>query len=584
MKTASHLTPSNNVEPSLLRPHRWRGTAGEWAYVALMAVITIVAYVLNALTTLKPDDILYSLIPGQEQLPCDTLWDYVRTIPYFYCDTDGRFGNILLRFISSLLDKDFFNVLNTIITVAFLHLMVLLATGRRSVAMLALASLFVLTLMPVPGETMLWMDGSCNYLWSITSTLAVLYFLINYKPRQHRWTTHVLAATAALVAGWMNESTTSGTLLGIMAYYYLNRKRFKGLAITVVVAYAVGVALDFGSPGFWHRFMTDSAVRGDISLMQMLTRRVVNTATKSAHFVTPAIAFVMIAVLVVRRRWRCLAENLVMWTMLGATLMIIALSITTSYRSYTAFAVLSFVMVAVPVMRWLEQRRTARRIITVGALVAAAPMTVVAVRDVYSYKQMDDAVIAAIESAPRQCVLPAAVWPKTSRFVMPVNYINVRPWPHKVFYCYRYDKDLIEFLPHDIYDRWRDTTFASGFVPAPFTLSDSIGTQAMRCDEAPYTLLPVDSLNVRPASQKCYVYYANMAQHLGEQESARRKIMGEFPERMPMTCYYLPHRGHDYIVLPELTDEVERVEMKLKIDGAERTVNLVRQHPNNPEP
>ena len=552
------------------------------AYWGLMAVAAVVVFLFNVFTTLKPDDILYSLIPGHEQERCSTLMDYIRSAPFFYQDTNGRLGDIIERFLTSLAGKPVFNVLNTIVTVLFLHLMVKLGTGRRSLLMLALSIVFVLLLMPMPGETMLWMAGSCNYLWGVTASLAILLTLTRLDANsRHNALTHVAVGIAALLAGWMNESITAGTLLGIAVYYVFNWRRFKGLAITIVVCYAIGVAIDFASPALWERMGNDNALRSDITVTQMLVRRTLNTLTKSAHFITPALAFLLMAVLVVRGRWHRVTGNMLALALLGVTLMIVALAITTSYRSYTAFAVYSFVLVAGLVVRWLEDRCSAvvRRVAVVALLAVAVIPAWKGLGAVKRYKAFDDNVITAIAAAPRQCVLKEAVWPEASRFVFPVNYTNERPWPHKRYYCYYFDKDMIEFLAPATYKRWKSGTFDTGFGPAPFITEPALPTPVLANPDADYALMPIDSLDVLTSTQKCYVTYADMAAHLGAEETARRQLMGEFPSRMPLTCYLMPYGGHTYLVLPELTDEVMQVDMKLIVDGSKLDVAVKRVAP-----
>ena len=167
--TQSAPTDLRGWHPAFTRRH-------DLAYWILLAVACVVFFVMNWLTTLKEDDMAFSLVEGV-WIPVRSLIDVVRSHANLFVDANGRTANLVAALFCGLLGKAAFNVCNTLVFGALAHLLSLLATGRRSLLALSMFLVAVGTCYPVPGETMLWLDGSCNYLWAITLSLALICYL-----------------------------------------------------------------------------------------------------------------------------------------------------------------------------------------------------------------------------------------------------------------------------------------------------------------------------------------------------------------------------------------------------------------------
>ncbi len=555
-------------------------------FALLLVVVAPLFYVLNALTPLKPDDVMYALQMHNLQERIDGWASLLRSQAFHYVDTNGRVSSsFLVQLFCGLLGKPLFNVCNALVAAVFVHLAARLVAGRSgSVVALAMALAFVMTLMPVPGETMLWVSGAVNYLWAATASLALLVWLAGEgSQRRAPWWRHLLVLLLALLAGAMNESVGAGTLLGLAVYFALNRDRFAPLARTALLGYALGVALIFASPAAWQRLSDGGDVNMHMTLAQMLSRRVINTCTKSLHFVTPALVVLGVVVALVRHRFSALRSSMVLWCFGGVMLAIVALSITNSYRSYTAFALYSFVLVGQVLNRYLDGRRMARWVAAV-LLAGCAVMAVRAVNDTNAYKRYDDGVTAAIAAAPRECVLPASQPPVVSRWVYPVTYDNDGYMTHKFYYCCYYGKDNLQFLAPDIYARYTSGDMLAGGEVAPFELADSVPVPMRLITFAghPYSIIDMDTVRPRLASPQARVYYASMEQHLGAERSQRLKRWGEFPEFMPMSQYYLKQRGRYYLVLPELEPDVVAIEVPLHLGGEQRVLRFNKTNTRQP--
>lgn len=540
-----------------------------WRWLMLLTVVAFF-YVLNLFTTWKGDDVLYSLVSYTQERITD-LSSLLWSCKLHFFNENGRMANFIARLFCGLLGKPVFNVVNAVVAVAFIWVMSRLMTRRAmSVPAWAMSCLFVMTLMPVPGETMLWMTGATNYLWAITFTLLLLVWLERLEQNRHVSKLELVAMLFfSMIAGSMNESVTAGTLLGLVLYYAMNRKLLSRGVVVALVGYAIGVAVIFSSPGMWQRLDEGGGVNMNITAAQMLSRRFINTCTKSVHFITPVLAMLGIAVLLLQRRWQALRSDPLVWIFLSVFASVVVLSLTNSYRGYTAFSVFSFLLVAQWIHAWLNGRSWSRWI-AVAMLVCCVPLGVHAVRQVWTYKQYDDAVIEAIKAGPDECILPAVQSPVHSRWVFPIDYDNEAYFPHKVFFARYYKKSDLQFLQADIYSRYASGKMMEGGIEAPF-VSDVAGDtlRIMAFPGHPYSIIDAGSERPEVGGPEVKVHYASMEEHLGKERSEKLKRWGEFPEFMPMRYYCLNSGGRYYVVLPEITDDMVTIEIPRNVDGKE---------------
>ena len=540
-------------------------------YYGGLVMAGVFFYVLNVFTTLKGDDMLHGLMANDTTRHITDWVSLLQSQAYHYVDTNGRMADFLAQLCCGLLHKPLFNVLNALMTVLFVHAAATMVSARKSSVLALLFTLvYVLVLMPTPGETMLWISGATNYLWAITFTLVFLLWLQQETaaPSRSRGR-HAALFMMALLSGSMNESVTAGTLLGLVLYYAMNRKLLSRGVVVALVGYAIGVAVIFSSPGMWQRLDEGGGVNMNITAAQMLSRRFINTCTKSVHFITPVLAMLGIAVLLLQRRWQALRSDPLVWIFLSVFASVVVLSLTNSYRGYTAFSVFSFLLVAQWIHAWLNGRSWSRWI-AVAMLVCCVPLGVHAVRQVWTYKQYDDAVIEAIKAGPDECILPAVQSPVHSRWVFPIDYDNEAYFPHKVFFARYYKKSDLQFLQADIYSRYASGKMMEGGIEAPF-VSDVAGDTLciMAFPGHPYSIIDAGSERPEVGGPEVKVHYASMEEHLGKERSEKLKRWGEFPEFMPMRYYCLNSGGRYYVVLPEITDDMVTIEIPRNVDGKE---------------
>ena len=201
-----------------------------WACI-LGVFITILIY--NALTPYFSDDFAYK----NSVREAEGVLGFIKQQWQDYLTQDGRIVGAFNTRISLIGSKAIFNVANSIMFTLLTLLVYWNIEGRKRYdTLLYLLIVFVIWQCSVKfGETILWLCGSCNYLWGSVIILGfvTLYRYILKKPKiKNRVLTAIGMFLYGVVAGWCNENTSGGGLLLLMMFtaiaYHENKK--KGIA------------------------------------------------------------------------------------------------------------------------------------------------------------------------------------------------------------------------------------------------------------------------------------------------------------------------------------------------------------------
>lgn len=547
-------------------------------YYLLLGVVALVVLVMNCLTTLKGDEYVYALIPGDIVHHCNTLSDYVRSIPAFYEGTNGRLADATERFFASLVGKPFFNVLNTLMFVLLIEGIFTLAVGRRrSVVALSMVLVCIAFFFPYPGETLLWMAGSFNYLWSATLSLWLLCWL---RSNQRRGLP-VLGLLAGLIAGWFNEGTSLGVLLGLCLYYALNRREFTAFRRRVLLGYAVGLIVVMSSPALWLRLEGGASVNTSLSVLQMISRRILSLGYMSLRFVAPTVALAIMF-----HTWhrqggvRTVLRRFELCLLLGAFCSALLLGMVIE-RPYTWLVTVSLVVCLRNLWPQLSRWPMAvRRVVIVACLVACCVGSGMALHKMWIYRNYDQSIQQQIADGPRQCILEASHAPISSRWILPDVYDNdTYHCAYRTIYSCYYDKDNVQFLPPAIYERYVAGTLLDGAIVAPFVSSDTtLADTLLTIEGAPYALVLLKP-GIEGGNGNGKVFRTDIEQYWGSSTSQRRYLLGSLKEFVPFRPYFLMIDGRTYeVVGSEVPETVTSIELKVYTGGEWRTFTFTRNN------
>lgn len=529
---------------------RWHDAA----YWVVLLAACVVMYVMNTLTPFKEDDMAYSVIPsGSLREFCSSLVDHFMT-------TNGRFADVVANLFCAVLGKPVFNVCNALVFGLMAHLVALLSAGRRSLMALTLFLAVVGVCYPVPGETMLWVAGSCNYLWAVTASLALIYYLLNHKDGPLGWGRAVLLLLGAFIAGNFNEATSFGVFAGLFLYYAFNRRKVDRRVVIAMVGYLLGVAMIVASPGAWSR-MAEESGEANSGFIGLLSSHWYIFNEKMWRFYTPLTACVAGLVVLLSKGFGMVRRS--MWTYLFVCLVLFMFAMgfrVINERAYAALVTVGFIITARTACWLLSRWPWARMAVAVGALAMSAYATVHAYGPVKAYKAFEDGVVSDIVKAPREAVLLERRFDGYSRFVFPLRFVSSETFMRENVYCAYYDKDNVQFVSDSVYARYHQGRLLDGAVEAPVKTDrpDIVNTMLMiPGQEYMVITLNVDTMPFT-SQQASYVVSA-----LSQEEMEFRNNYGLFTDHTPQGFYPLRYQDRLLLIFPSVSDSVEHIEFPI---------------------
>ena len=241
----------------------------------MLAIFMALFFIRNLMLPMVSDDIPYAfiwdgtdkgnLLDGvgpRERI--DSFDDIIKSQYSHYMTWGGRIIGIGLTQLFAWEGKGLFNVLNTLVFIALSLLLFKVGTGRKLSSLNGIYMFWLLFslwfLIPDPFLTVLWMCGSCVFLW--TAVIGLL-FLVPYA--QAYWhgseatvsrrlspaASCLLMAFAGLCAGWAVE--TSAAVIDFVVFFALiwfwRQKQLKAWMVVGFVFLCIGSAMLVFAPG-----------------------------------------------------------------------------------------------------------------------------------------------------------------------------------------------------------------------------------------------------------------------------------------------------------------------------------------------
>ncbi|ORT99970.1 hypothetical protein D081_1551 [Anaerovibrio sp. JC8] len=245
------------------------------SWQAILLVVTLVFFVRNMILPLVSDDIPYAfiwdgadrgnLLDGVgERVRITSFYDIVVSQWSHYFTWGGRILGIGLTQFFAWQGKLPFNILNTVVFVALIFLMFRLGTGEILKSMnktymiwLVVAAWFFL---PDPFLTILWMCGSCVYLWmALLECLFLLPYCLKYWHSDFweappKWSIPVMAVSG-LAAGWSVETGAAAVafITFFALIYFWRQKQLEAWMVVGFIFLCIGTLMLTQAPGEMHR-------------------------------------------------------------------------------------------------------------------------------------------------------------------------------------------------------------------------------------------------------------------------------------------------------------------------------------------
>ena len=239
-------------------------------WLVMLLVFMCIFFVRNLMLPMASDDIPYAFVWDGEDRGnlldsvgprerITSFGDIVRSQYSHYMTWGGRIIGIGLTQLFAWEGKGLFNVLNTLVFTALALLLFRIGTGKKLSELNGVYMFWLLFalwfLIPDPFLTVLWMCGSCVFLW--TAVIGLLFLLPYAKaywteedPLPNKWSLPLMAF-AGLCAGWSVE--TSAAVLDFVVFFaliwFLRQKQLKTWMVVGFVFLCIGSAMLVFAPG-----------------------------------------------------------------------------------------------------------------------------------------------------------------------------------------------------------------------------------------------------------------------------------------------------------------------------------------------
>jgi hypothetical protein len=547
------------------------------AYWGTIVAACIVFLVMNMLTTFKEDDLAMTLIEG-EWSPVRSLADFFRSHYCHYMTVNGRSSDIVAELSCWLLGKPVFNVLNTLMFGLLLHMLSLLSTGRRSVMVVAMFLAFVGCFFPVPGETMLWLSGSCNYMWAITLSLVFVYLLQRrYQRGQAGWGKTILLMLFSIVAGSFNEATTFGFMAGLLLYYLINRRNLKPnrTVILMLVGYAIGVLIIACSPAAWGR-ATSGDIVTNLGFKELLSSRWFIFHEKIWRFYTPVAAILVGIVALFWKGFKTVKQSPWTYILLCLLIAMFALGLVNE-RAYAALATVGFLIVAIAVYYLLKRWLWARIGVALISLALFGYTGSYALKALKAYKDYDDQVVKEIMDSPSQAVLKERQFEIYTRFAKSMKYVSTDFFDRELVYRSYYGKENVQFVSDSVYERYHSGRLLDGATLLPLKCDHpEIADTIWSFPDQDYMAIVIKGDTLPPTYQGAKYYFYETNGDLDQEEQERRRNYGISAEYTPIGYYPLYYQGKQLLICPLPTDDVASIVISFQGDVSEGEMTLTR--------
>lgn len=519
----------------------------------------------------------FSLVEGV-WTPVRSLSDLFHSHINQFLHANGRTANLVAALFCALLGKTAFNVCNTLVFGILSHLMSLLTTGRRSLLALSMFLVAVGTCYPVPGETMLWLDGSCNYMWAITLSLALICYLQRHHNGSLGWGGAALLFLYSFVAGSFNEATSFGLLLGLAVYYAVNRSRLDRRAVVALSGYLMGVALIVASPGAWAR-----AAAGDIvvnlSFVDLLHSRCYIFGEKMWRFYLPIIAVLVGLAGLFLRRGRALRQSPWTWIFLSSAVVMFVLG-QTSERTYAPFVTIALIIVTIAADEVLRQGTWGRQLAIIVCLLLSGFTSARGLVQLNRYKAYDSETVREILAAPDQVVLRERMYDGYSRFIKPMYFMSTNFFAHEHIYQAFFGKKNVQFVSDSVYARYHEGRLLDGAkMINPQSSHPELTGPLYSFSNQDYIAveLRVDSLPGSFQTAEFHDRDVTRQADLGQQEVEelqRRRNYGINIDYDPAGFYPLMYQGHCYLICKAPSKTVDYVVFPIWFHSDDRIIPL----------
>ena len=310
----------------------------------VLGVIFLFIVVLNLITPYIADD--YTFIIKNETGFLNKLTAVYKFQLNYYLTWTGRTIAHLIGQLFLLFPKKVFSIANSLIFICLVWLIYEHARNeeKHNIIILILIPLLLWKVIPVFGQSFIWLIGSVNYLWTIVILLAFLLFYRKKIIKHDNIIKDIGMLLFGIIAGWTNENTSFASIiiiLGFMIIQKLQKEKIAKWQISGLIGNIIGFGILIGAPGNYARL--DYFPEETIFIVKVINR-VIDNSINLVNYLMPILIFSMILISVLIYNKKKIPKESILY-FLGTLIAVYAMTLSPTFpeRAWSGIIVLALI-------------------------------------------------------------------------------------------------------------------------------------------------------------------------------------------------------------------------------------------------
>ena len=319
-----------------------------YGIIIVLSLIFLVMFVLNSLTPIMSDDFGYSFNLSEERL--SGLRDIINFQKHHYFYWGGRIVAHTLVQLFLLGPKVIFNIFNSLCFTTLIYLIYLITKKEKeNILMIPIIFFLVYFLQPVFGQCCLWLTGSCNYLWTTTIVLSILYLYIKRSDKKDSLMYIIFMFILGIVAGWTNENTSFSLitiLLLLLITLKKEKKEIKRWHIFGIIGNIIGFIIMILAPGNYLRkeeFVEEASI-----IKRLLTRFIDCTKGIFSYELIILIIFAILIGIFIYKKKKINKNSIIF--MIGSIMGVYPMVLSPTFPERSWFAIITFGIISIIIL------------------------------------------------------------------------------------------------------------------------------------------------------------------------------------------------------------------------------------------
>lgn len=314
--------------------------------IIILSLIFFIILILNCLTPIISDDFGYSFNLDKERL--SSIKDIINFQIVHYKMWGGRSVAHTLVQLFLMLPKTIFNICNSIVFTILIYLTYYLSKNKDKPIELLLIFLLIYFITPVLGQDILWLTGSCNYLFTTT---IILFFLSCYKKNdiKDNKISILFIFIIGIISGWTNENTSFG-LITILTLFLINKRIEKQTIskwqISGLIGNIIGFLILILSPG---NYIRKDTYNEEIALLNKLLNNFI-TCTKGLYnnYLIILIIFIILISIYIYKNKKINIDSIIY--MIGSIISIYSMILSPAFPERSWFGIIVFGIISIMIL------------------------------------------------------------------------------------------------------------------------------------------------------------------------------------------------------------------------------------------